>query len=186
VAIDRDIADLVDDQELGLAVKLQPLLDPVLGIGFCQGGDERHGLGEVGPVTFGDGLDAQSDRQMSLANTGGPEQDHVLAVGDKAALGQVLDLFPVDRGLEGEVEVLERLDVGELGQGSPDGDVFFLLGGHFLREQLVEEVGVGEVVLGGFLKSRLQPLMDPVQPEMLQVVLDLREAHNAPPSRRLS
>jgi len=42
--VDGDVADLVDDQELGLAVKLEPLLDAVLGIGPGQRGDQRHGL----------------------------------------------------------------------------------------------------------------------------------------------
>jgi len=44
MTIDRDIADLVDNQKLRLAVELQPLLDPILGIGLCQGRDQRHGL----------------------------------------------------------------------------------------------------------------------------------------------
>jgi len=57
--VDGDVADLIDNQELGLAVELKALLDPVLGISFRQRGDKRHGLSEVGPVAFGDGLDAQ-------------------------------------------------------------------------------------------------------------------------------
>jgi hypothetical protein len=59
VTVDGDVADLVDNQKLGLAVELQPLLDPVLRVRLGQGGDKRHGLGEVRPVTFCDGLDAQ-------------------------------------------------------------------------------------------------------------------------------
>jgi len=38
VPVDRDVADFVDDQELGLGVKLQPLFDPVLGVGLGQRG----------------------------------------------------------------------------------------------------------------------------------------------------
>jgi hypothetical protein len=45
VPVDGDVADLVDDQEFGLAVELQPLLDPVLGVGLRKGRDQRHGLG---------------------------------------------------------------------------------------------------------------------------------------------
>ena len=45
MAVDWDVADLIYDQELGLAAELQPLLDPVLGVGFRYRGDERHGLG---------------------------------------------------------------------------------------------------------------------------------------------
>ena len=182
----RDLADLVDDQELGLAVKLQPLLDPVFGIGLGQRGDERQGLSEDGPIAFAHRLDPQRDRLMRLPDAGRPEQNDVLAVGDESALCELLKPLLVDRGLEGEIEALERLDVRELGQSRSNGDVLFLFGGHFLREELVEEVGIGEVVLGRFLESGLQPLVDPVQPEMAEVVLDLREAHSMPPSTRRS
>ena len=41
MVVDRDKTDLVDDQELGLAVKLQPLLDSIFGVGFRQRSDER-------------------------------------------------------------------------------------------------------------------------------------------------
>jgi hypothetical protein len=51
---------------------------------------------------------------MLLPDTRRSQQDDILAVGDESAFGQLLDLFPVDRGLEGEVEVLQRFDVGEL------------------------------------------------------------------------
>ena len=95
---------------------------------------------------------------------------------------ELLDPLLVDRGLEGEVEGLERLDVGELGQRRADRDVLLLLGGDLLGEDLVQEVGVGDVVLGRFLESRLEPLVDPVEPEMPEVVLDMGEAHRTPPS----
>ena len=129
VPVDRDVADLVDDQELGLAVELQPLLDPVLGVGLGERRDERHGLSEVGSEAFGHGLDAQGHGQMGLPHARRPEEDDVLAIGDEPALRELLDPLLVDRGLEGEVERLERLDVGELGQGGPDSNVLLLLGG---------------------------------------------------------
>jgi len=36
VAIYRDVTDLVDGEKLGLAVELQPLLDPALGVGLGE------------------------------------------------------------------------------------------------------------------------------------------------------
>jgi len=50
VAVDGDVSDLVNDQELGLAVKLEPLLDAFFGIGHCQLRDDWHDLCEVGPI----------------------------------------------------------------------------------------------------------------------------------------
>lgn len=186
VPVDRDVADLVDNQEFGLAIELQSLLDAVLGVGLGQRRDERHSLNEVGSVAFSDSLYAQGHGQVGLAHTGRPQQDDVLAVGDKSAFGQLLDAFLIDRGLESEVEALERLDVRELGQRCPEGDRLFLLGGNLLGKKIIKEVSVGDVVHGRLLQNRLQPLMDPIQPEMTQIVLDVREAHSAPPSRSLS
>jgi hypothetical protein len=97
-------------------------------------------------------------------------------------LRELLDPLLVDRGLEGEVEGLQRLDVGELGQSRTESDVLFLLGGDLLREDLVQEVGVGDIVLGGFLEGRLEAFLDSIEPEVAEVVLDLGEAHSAPPS----
>ena len=185
VSVNRNVADLIDDEELGLAVELQTLLDPVLGIGLGQGRDQRHGLGEVRPVALCDRLDAQGHGQVGLPDARRAQKDDVLAVRDEPALGQFLDPLLVDRGLEGEVEALERLDVGELGERSSDGDVLLLLGGHLLGEDLVQEVGIRDVVLGGFLESRLQTFVDPIKPEMTEVVLDMGEAHWTLPSTRL-
>jgi len=125
-------------------VELQPLLNPILGIGLGEGGDERQGLGEVGPIAFGHGFNAQGDGQVGFPDARRPEKDDVFAVGDKPAFGELLDPFLVDRGLECEVEVLESFDVEELGQRCSDGDVLFLLRGDLLGKQLVEEVAVGE------------------------------------------
>ena len=160
VAIDRDVADLVDNQEFWLAVKLQPLLDPVFGISLGQRSDQGHGLGEVSPVAFRDGFHAQGHGQMGLAYAGRAEEDDVFAVRDEPTLGQLLDSLLVDRRLKGEVERLQGLDVGELGHRGSDGDVLFLLGGDFLGQDLVHEVGVGDVVLGGFFESRLETIVD--------------------------
>jgi len=68
VAVDGDVADLVDNQQFCLAVELEPFLDAVLGIGPGQGGNERHGLGEAGPVTFGDNPGCYMQRWYSLTD----------------------------------------------------------------------------------------------------------------------
>lgn len=84
VPVDRDVADLVDDQELWLAIELQSFLDLVLAVGLRERSDERHGLGEVGPIAFGHRLDAESDRQMGFPDAWRAQEDGVLAVGDVA------------------------------------------------------------------------------------------------------
>ena len=46
---------------------------------------------------------------MGLAGAGRAEQDDVLAAGEEVELAEVQDGVARDRGLEGEVELLERL-----------------------------------------------------------------------------
>jgi hypothetical protein len=59
------------------------------------------------------GTDRERDRQMRLAGAGRFEQDHVFLGVQEVELAEVLDHLLLDRALEGEVELLERLAGGE-------------------------------------------------------------------------
>ena len=73
------------------------------------GGRERDALaGQAGP-------DAERDRQVGLAGAGRAEQDDVLPAVQEVELAEVLDHLLLDRALEGEVELLERLSGREAG-----------------------------------------------------------------------
>ena len=39
--VDRDVTDLVDDQQFGLAVQLESFFNPILDVGPGQRGDQR-------------------------------------------------------------------------------------------------------------------------------------------------
>src|SRR5206468_7229302 len=85
-----------------------------------------------------------------------------------------------------EVEGLEALDEGKAGQARAHGDVLGGLGGHFLGEHEVQEVGVGRLLRRGVLQQGLEPLADFEQPQSLQVLLEaleLRRAHVPAPLR---
>src|SRR5690242_10835985 len=56
---------------------------------------------------------------MRLAGAGRAEQDDVLAAGEEVELAEVQHRVAADRGLEGEVELLERLARGEAGALDP-------------------------------------------------------------------
>jgi hypothetical protein len=49
-------------------------------------------------------------REMGLSDPRRAQEDHVLLALDEAELVQALDLLALDRGLEGEVKLLESLD----------------------------------------------------------------------------
>src|SRR5690606_33872484 len=56
------------------------------------------------------GGDREADRQVCLPDARRSEEDHVLPALDEAELVQALDLLAAGRGLEGEVELIQRLD----------------------------------------------------------------------------
>jgi hypothetical protein len=57
-----------------------------------------------------DGLEAETDGEVALADAGRAEDDDVLAVFDEVAGGEVVDLLLVERGLVCEVELLEAVN----------------------------------------------------------------------------
>ena len=59
------------------------------------------------------GADRDGDREVGLAGAGWAEQDDVLARVQEVELAQALDDLALDRALEGEAELLERLARGQ-------------------------------------------------------------------------
>ena len=79
------------------------------GLGLGEGLDQRR---ERAVVDAPGGLgrrDREADRQVRFPDAWRAEQDHVLAAVQEAELVQALDLLALDAGLEGEVELIERL-----------------------------------------------------------------------------
>src|SRR4029079_18185355 len=142
---EREVADLVDDQQLRARQQLELLFQTVLALG--AGEQSHHGgrRGEQGPVPDGAGLHTEGYGQMRLAYAGRSEQQHVLGIGDVTTGAQLAHDLRIERGLELEVEALERLVEGKAGHADAHGRVAILLAGQLRREQLLEEVAVREL-----------------------------------------
>ena len=82
VRFQRQVAELVDDQQLRFREAEQLLVQPLLGMCLGEAGDERHGDDELHRVAGQDRLPAERDRKVRLADPCRPEQQHVLAIGD--------------------------------------------------------------------------------------------------------
>src|SRR5690606_38109431 len=99
----------IDDEDRRVREHLEALLELARGLGLFEAGDE---IGERAvvdaPPTLGRG-NGQADGQVRLADAGRAQEDDVLFAFDEAELVEALDLFSSDRGLEAEVEALERL-----------------------------------------------------------------------------
>jgi hypothetical protein len=89
---------------------------------------------------------------------------------DHSSFTKLLQLLAIDRGLVGEVERLERFDEREASHRGAHGDVPARLGGHFLPEHLLEELGVGQLACCGLLQQRLKPLTALDEPQLAQVL----------------
>src|SRR6202020_2679240 len=113
VRVERDVADLVADQQRNPLETGELLIEPSLTLGVCEQRDPL-GCGSEDHALPGQaGADRQRDRQVRLAGAGWPEQDHVFLAVQEVELTEVLDHLPLDRALEGEVELLERLSGGK-------------------------------------------------------------------------
>ena len=94
---------------------LEPVVEPAGGLGLFEGVDEIRERPVVDPAPALGRGDGQTDRQMCLADAGRAKEDDVLLALQEAELVKRVDLLPLDRGLEAEVEVRERLDRREDG-----------------------------------------------------------------------
>ena len=104
------------DQQGGVTQRAEPVGQPVL-LHVAAELVEQLGDGdEVDVGTLRHSLHAQRHGQVGFPTPRGTQEDDVLAVGDEAQCGELLDPLAIDRGLEGEVEVAQRLDEGEVGK----------------------------------------------------------------------
>src|SRR5438552_3330371 len=78
--VDREIADLVDEEQARHRVELELLLEPSLAQRGGQLGDHRRRRREEHAVAVLDRLEPETDRQVRLADTRRPEDQDVLAV----------------------------------------------------------------------------------------------------------
>ena len=116
LAAERQVADLVDDQELvDVDGAVHRLLQPALALRRLQGEDQIGRGGEAHLPAALRGEVAERDRQVRLADAAGPEQHDVLGALDEGEAGELLDLRARRAGGEGEVEAVERLDRREAG-----------------------------------------------------------------------
>src|SRR5690606_10709362 len=99
-ARDRQVPDLIDDQERGMREHLQSLRQSTGGLRLFQTRDQIRERAIVHTTATLRRCDGQTDGQVRLAHAGGTQQDHVLPTLYEAQLVQTLNLLSVDRRLE--------------------------------------------------------------------------------------
>jgi hypothetical protein len=79
-SLEGEIAEFIDQQELRLAVKQEPVRELAFGFGFRQGSEQRRRAGEEHRVTGLDDRPAQRDREVRLADARGAQEQHVFGL----------------------------------------------------------------------------------------------------------
>ena len=162
----RQVADLVDDQERGAGMEADLLRQPALPLGLAQRFDQFGKARSIDAPAGLDGGDPKRRGQVALAGAGWAKEVDDLGPPDEVELGQRCDPLAVERGLEAELEALQRLHGQELCGAQGDIDPARLPRGVFLAEQQVDGVDRGDLallqllqdVVEGFQRARhLQP-----------------------------
>src|SRR3954453_6830095 len=113
--IQWQIAHLIDDEDLGSKIDTHAPIKPCFAIGAAEISDQIMRGHEVSAVAGLDGGLGQGHGKMRLPDSRRTEQDDVGSLMNEAQRTQLADLPFVDRGLEAEVELFERLHIGQMG-----------------------------------------------------------------------
>src|SRR5215212_7434149 len=100
---DRQVADLVDDQQGKAAVEADLLAQAALPLGPGERADKIGQCREVDRASRLHGLDPERQAQVALAGAGWAEEVHDFAAVDELKFGKCQDAVAIERGLEREV-----------------------------------------------------------------------------------
>jgi hypothetical protein len=114
LGVERDVADLVTDEQWVALETAQLVLETALALCVGEQSDPLGGGAEQDTLPGEACADRERDREMCLAGAGWPEKDHVFLGVQEVELPEMLDHLLFDGALEGEVELLERLRAGNL------------------------------------------------------------------------
>lgn len=178
--VERQITDLVDDEQLGPREVFDLAGEPVFGHALSHSSCQIDGGGEVDPMAHLGRQDAEGDGQVCLADSGRPQQDHVAAFAQISARGQLVDDPAVERGLFLEAEVIQQLLIGQVGELQVEPDRFVMTEAGLGIEQIAQEVRVGPTRRGGLLCGLIQLLAGDIEAEILECaggLLFVMDAH---------
>jgi hypothetical protein len=168
---ERQVANLVDDQDLGVGKLLQAALQPALLGGSHQTADEfLQGQEEHGVAGF-HSLDPQGDGQVRLAHARRAEDDDVVGPLHEAYAGEFADLTPVEARPELDVELIQRLEPGEASLAQPDLNASLVTSLPFGLQRLNEKGLVIHLALRRLLADGIQLRLQVVHLQLLEQVV---------------
>ena len=183
--VERQVAHLVEDEELGLDQQGHPLPELVLVAGTLELGHQILHGDEVNGRTGNDGFVAERNAEVRLTDARRSEQEHVLLAFQERERGEFAQLAFIHRGLEGEGELIQALVVGEVCPLGLEPHVPAMLGLALSLERLFEEVEIRQVLGGGLLGDGFEAVGQVRQAEhehMVEQAFRLNR-HGRPPHR---
>src|SRR5690606_14474599 len=149
-------ADLVEDEQVGPQEGGVQDVQAVL-LARCPGlvhevveGEEVDAV----PVLYG--FEGQPDGDVRLADAGGSEDEHILALPEEAQRGELLDGRLGNAGLGVVVELSERLLGGDAAELEVGSQAPLEAGGELGGEELVKEPGGASLLARGFLEQGVE------------------------------
>ncbi|MBB2755614.1 UNVERIFIED_ORG: hypothetical protein GGI57_006360 [Rhizobium aethiopicum] len=110
---DRQVADLVDDQQAWPAEEANAILKPAFSFGTGKRTNEIGERRKIHALSGLHGFDAERCGEMAFACSRWAKEMNGFMTIDEAELRQGEDTIAIERRLEGEVEAGERLDRGK-------------------------------------------------------------------------
>ena len=155
IRVERQVAELVDDQQLRLGEEGEPFLEPGVGMRLGEAGDQRRGRDEEHRVVLPDRFAAERDREMGLADPGWAEEQEHIAMGDPAAGGELADLVRIEARLRGEVEVGELAGAGKVRDLQRHLDSPLVLARHLALAEEGDGLAKGEILPRRLVEQRM-------------------------------
>lgn len=103
-----------------------------------------------------DGIVTNGLSQMTLAQTGRPDEQDVAALADKVPRRQLVHLLPFDRWIEGPVEVFQRFLIPEGGRLDAFADEPLVPDVEFVLKDQFQELVMRQLMGAGFLQAHFQ------------------------------
>ena len=137
---DRQISDLVNDQQARPAEEANAFLQPGFPFGTGERCDQVGQRAKVDALAGFDGLDPERRGQVALAGSRRPEEVDGLVALDEAKLRQCEDAVLVERGLEAAIEARQGLDGGEPAHAQRGLDAAVLAQRQLFRQQDIDRL----------------------------------------------
>jgi hypothetical protein len=121
---------------------------------------------------------------MRFADPGRAKDQDVFGWGEKASRRQLADEPLIDRGLEFELEVIERFHSRKMGNLQSHRHAGPLLRVDFLAQDTVEEIEIGRLGPGGIIEHGIETVGDIPESELRELLDDTSVNDHAqwPPS----